>query len=264
MTLPTWLDNLIFEELGAQYCPSYADMTNIHDDRDATLKYLGTYFPRSYAEAYSIFSDYFGNHFSEWQNREEISIFDFGCGTGGEIVGLLTVLNNKFNNLKKVKIVALDGNQNALLRYEKIMKIMQETIQFHCQIENHPAAIYIDDFYDLNILDAVMDENFDIVMSFKAICEFVTEQQFEQKNPYEHIVNFMLPKLKSEGIILIEDITTKNCISDEWLPVMMDRGLNKTTCKEIERNEGYNQMYLITHSHKSNDKSKVAWRMIKR
>ncbi len=239
-------------------------MTNIHDNREKTLNYLGTYFPRSYAEAYSIFSDYFGNHFSEWQNREEISVFDFGCGTGGEIIGLLTVLSEKFQNLKKVRIVALDGNQNALLKYEQIIGIMQENIQFQCQIENHPAPIFIEDFYDLKILDNVLRKNFDIVLSFKAICEFVTKDQFEKQNAYEHIAKFLLPKLSECGTMLLEDVTTYNHTSQEWLPKMMDKGLKEADCKVVMRNEGYNQTYLITHSHKTNYISKVAWRIIKR
>ena len=57
--LPRWLDNLIFERLGAKYCRSNADMTVIDWDKNNVLNYLGTYFPRSYAEAYCIFSDFF-------------------------------------------------------------------------------------------------------------------------------------------------------------------------------------------------------------
>ena len=52
--LPQWLDNLIFNELNAKYCPSFSTMTNIDDDKEKTLNYLGTYFPRSYAESYTI------------------------------------------------------------------------------------------------------------------------------------------------------------------------------------------------------------------
>ena len=59
MKLPLWLDNLIFNELKAKYCPRNSDMTNIDDDKAKTLNYLGTYFPRSYAESYCIFCEYF-------------------------------------------------------------------------------------------------------------------------------------------------------------------------------------------------------------
>ena len=52
VTLPTWLDKLIFQKMGAKFCRSNADMTVIDWDKADMLKYLGTYFPRSYAESY--------------------------------------------------------------------------------------------------------------------------------------------------------------------------------------------------------------------
>ena len=263
ITLPKWLDDLIFKELKAQYCPQYSDMTNIDDDMEKTLNYLGTYFPRSYAESYCIFSKYFKANSSAFANKEDLSIFDFGCGTGGEIIGLLTALDEQFPNLKKVRIVTLDGNKNALRLYEKILSVLSKTLSV--QIINRDAPIMIDDFYDLSILDSVMNEQFDIIVSFKAICEFVTKQQFEQNNPYEHIAKFLLPKLKDDGMLLLEDITTKNDVSQQWLPKMMDEGLQKINCTVIDKNEGYNQTYFVKHSHspKPNDNSKVAWRIIK-
>ena len=121
MRLPKWLDNLIFNELGAKYYPRYADMTNVDDDKEKTLNYLGTYFPRSFAEAYCIFNDFFKKHSFDYKDKTEFSVFDFGCGTGGEIVGLLTALNEHFPSLKKVHIIALDGNQFALSIYDKII-----------------------------------------------------------------------------------------------------------------------------------------------
>lgn len=262
MRLPQWLDDYIFNELGAKYQPSYSDMTNIHDDKEKTLNYLGTYFPRSYVEAYCIFSDFFENHKSEWENRKHISIFDFGCGTGGEIIGLLTVLNERFPKLEKVRVVGLDGNQEALLVFESIL---DEYKNNHCsfEIEFSPAKLVIKQDFNLSMLDSVMDEQFDFIISFKAICEFVTEKHFDSLNPYERIVNFMLPKLNDDGIIIIEDVTTKNAVSSEWLPKIMDIGINKCSCSIVDENDGYNQTYTITHSHKISDHSKVAWRIIK-
>ena len=259
--LPCWLDRLIFDGLKANYCPSYFDMTNIDDDKVRSLNYIGTYFPRSYAEAYNIFSDYFTTSQSCFISKEELSVFDFGSGTGGEIIGLLTVLDEQFQNLKKVRIVALDGNHNALRIYEKILAEFIKHVDI--QIESKTAAIHIEDFYDLQVLDDVVQKQFDIIISFKAICEFVTKQQFEKLNPYEHIASFLLPKLNDNGLMLLEDVTTYNNTSQEWLPKMMDKGLAVAKCRVIAQNNGYNQIYLITHSHKHNDISKVAWRMIK-
>lgn len=43
ITLPQWLDTLIFDELKAQYRPQYSDMTNIDDDKKKTWLYLDSY-----------------------------------------------------------------------------------------------------------------------------------------------------------------------------------------------------------------------------
>lgn len=262
MNLPPWLDTLIYDSMKANYCPSYSDMTNIDDDEERTLNYLGTYFPRSYAESYCIFTDYYQKYKDCISVKEELSLFDFGCGTGGEIIGLLTVLNEQFSNLKKIRIVALDGNPKALRKYEKILSIFEKKVSM--QIKNRTIPTPIDDFYDLHIVDDVLNEQFDIIITFKAICEFVTKDRFEQQNAYGHIVKFLLPKLKDNGILLLEDVTTYNDTSQEWLPTMMDEGLANTKCCMIAKNVGYNQIYTITHSHKIDDRSKVAWRMIKK
>ena len=165
--LPQWLDDLLFKEMGAKYCPQYSNMTNIDDDKEKTLNYLGTYFPRSYAESYCVFSAYFKANNSVYLDKEELSIFDFGSGTGGEIIGLLTVLDEQLPNLKKVRIVALDGNQHALRLYEKVLEKLQFRLKI--RIDNHSSAIMIDDFYDLRILDSVVTNRFDIIMTYKAI-----------------------------------------------------------------------------------------------
>lgn len=262
LQLPQWLDNLIFEQLGAKYCRSNADMTVVDWDKNDVLNYLGTYFPRSYAESYCIFSNYFKKHSEQFTNMAELSIFDFGCGTGGEIVGLLTVLSEYYPNVKKVRIVALDGNDNALQLYDNVLLELKKHIE--PKIESHSAHLRIDDFYDLNVLNNVLRRKFDLIISFKAICEFVTKQQFEQNNAYEYIAKFLMPKLTDCGIMLLVDVTTYNNTSKEWLPKMLDRGLTAANCRIINKNEGYNQSFSISHSRIARDVSKVAWRMVRK
>lgn len=261
MVLPKWLDDLIFRDLHAVYSPSYGNMTNIDDDKEKTLNYLGTYFPRSYVESYCIFSEFFKKNPSCFTDKEVLSIFDFGSGTGGEIIGLLTAIGDFGPHLQCVNILALDGNQYALRCYERIIEKTKEHISF--QVDSTSSPIVIDDFYDLSILDTIITSGFDMIISFKAICEFAAKQQFDEENPYEHIVKFFLPKLNDGGLILLEDITTKDNVSKQWLPQLMDNGLQTTNCSLLGKNEGYNQEFSITHSHRQNDTSKVAWRMIK-
>lgn len=262
LQLPQWLDNLIFNDLGAKYCRSNADMTVIDWDKKDVLNYLGTYFPRSYTESYCIFSEFFKTHPAQFAGKTELSIFDFGCGTGGEIIGLLYALANKHTNIKLIHIIGLDGNLHALHLYEKVLLGFQKHTKIN--ITNHSAHIKIDDFYDLEILNKVLKGKFDIIISFKAICEFVTKQQFEQQNAYEHIAKFLLPKLANDGTMLLVDVSTYNNTSKEWLPMMLDRGLSAVNCQIVMKNKEFNHCFTVTHSRKINDISKVVWRLIKK
>lgn len=260
--LPKWLDECIFTDLKAKYCCSNSDMTVIDWDKQDVLNYLGTYFPRSYAESYCIFCEFFIHYPQVWADKDSISIFDFGCGTGGEIVGMLIAISEFFPNINTINIVALDGNQDALRLFEQVMKVVSSNLNI--VIGWQVAPIRIDDLYDLSLLDSLIKDDFDMIISFKAICEFVTKERFEKQNAYKHIVQSFMPKLKTEGIMLLADVTTYNNVSQEWLPVMMDKGLKEADCHIIQANKGYNQTFTVSHSKRIRDISKVAWRMIQK
>lgn len=260
--LPQWLDNLIFEQLGAKYCRSNADMTVIDWDKNDVLNYLGTYFPRSYAESYCIFSEFFPKWPNRFINKTELSVFDFGCGTGGEIIGMLDSLHVHFPSISHVKITALDGNFHALRLLERILSAYRDKSSINIKLKVQP--IVVDDLYDLSVINNIIAESYDVFMSFKAVCEFVTKERFEKDNAYGHIVKSFIPKLNSQGVMLLVDVTTYNNVSKEWLPKMLDAGITETNCSIIQRNENYNQPFVVTHSRKGNDISKITWRIIQK
>ena len=260
--LPKWLDDLIYKQLGAKYCRSNSDMTVIDWDKNDVLNYLGTYFPRSYAESYCIFSDYFKTHSKQFAGKEEISIFDFGCGTGGEIIGLLDAISEFSPQIDNVHFVAMDGNHHSLRLFEGV--IAEYITRTRLCLNHRIMTISIDDFSDLNVMNSILLGNFDIFMSFKAICEFVTKERFEQQNAYAHIVQTFLSRIKEDGIMVLADVSTYNNVSQEWLPMMMDEGIAQSQGHVILRNEGYNQTFTVCHQKKTNDISKIAWRIIQK
>ncbi len=260
VVLPTWLDTIIFDDLSASYCRQKKDMVVLEWNRDDVRKYLGTYFPRSYAEAFCIFGDFFSKEKNVYENCQELSIFDFGCGTGGEIIGFATALSDCRPNIKTLIVKAIDGNQYALKCFEGVKNKFNEHNVL--QIESNPSAIKIDDFYDLSVMDAILEDSFDVVISFKAVCEFVTKQQFKEKNAYEHLAKFMIPRLKEGGVMLLVDITSKNSVVQEWLPNLMDKGLRDANAPIIEKNLAHSETFVVNHSRQIRDISKVAWRII--
>ena len=61
--LPKWLDDYIFDDLKAEYAPDFNRFEkNLDLTENENLKYLGTYFPRSYAESFCIFDNIFQNN----------------------------------------------------------------------------------------------------------------------------------------------------------------------------------------------------------
>ncbi len=261
VVLPQWLDNFIFDEMSANYCRKNKDLVVLDWSKNDILCYLGTYFPRSFAESYCIFSNYFNEHLKEYKNFETISIFDFGCGTGGELTGFIVAVSKILPHVKNIELRALDGNTNALRILELILeKVSKET---GIALRSHLMPIIIDDFYDIDVVKDVITQKYDFVVTFKAICEFVTRQQFEQKNPYEHVINVFLPKLQENGVVCIADITSYNDISNDWLPKMLDRASCSCDVDIVSRNTGFNEEYHVSHSKKTRDLSKIAWRIYK-
>lgn len=260
VVLPSWLDSFIYDRLGAQYCRTNGDLTAIDWDKTQVLNYLGTYFPRSYTESLCLFR-YFLNRNIDFSSCEELSILDFGSGTGGEIIGLLAAFTELRPKLKKVTIKALDGNRHALRKYEEVLAEFSK--HTHMDILSKISPVKIDDIYDLSILDTVINQDYDIIISFKSVCEFVTKQQFEEKNAYQYLGGFLKKKLKENGIMLLVDVSSYNNVSQQWLPDMMDKGLRAAGCNVADRNDGNNYPFYVSHSQHLHDISKVAWRLIK-
>lgn len=127
---PKWLDKYLFSDLGAKYSPNHSRFEyNLNLNTGEIKVYLGTYFPRSFVEVKSIFEEFSqnSNYLSLVGERTSVSILDLGCGTGGDIFGLLSFLEKYEPPLESVKLLAIDGNQIALRFFEKIMAELRNT-----------------------------------------------------------------------------------------------------------------------------------------
>lgn len=190
--LPKWIDDLIFKVLSAKYSRKNKDLVVLEWEKDEVLTYLGTYFPRSFAEAYCIFLEYFSKFKRQYKTKTSISLFDFGCGTGGEIIGFIVAVSEILPNIETIELRALDGNVHELRCLEVILD--EAASRTGLKIKSQFMPIIIDDFYDMNVVTDVITQKYDFIITFKAICEFVTKKQFEERNPYEHIIKTFFTK----------------------------------------------------------------------
>ena len=277
--LPEWLDDIIYNEFGAVYEPRPQDVEYNPDQQFEFVQlYLGTYFPRSYAEAYCIMSRLFDNplYKQELFMLEEINILDFCCGTGGEIVGLIHFLNCNLPNLKRVNIDAYDANPDAIRFLFHLMERINDVPEIKLSVNIVPQGLFVETEMDMKDFVRMPNCLYHFVISFKALNEFVQSNTFPNKNVYDLVPSYLLPLLDEKGVLILSDLTHQH--NGVYYPNLMTRGLN--AC--LKQNNNYKtiipspcfyyeeicqgcylqESFHVAHSRKDRDLSKVAYRVI--
>ena len=277
--LPNWLDRYLFFDLGAKYSPNHSRFEyNLNLNTGEIKVYLGTYFPRSFVEVKSIFEEFSqnSNYLSLVGERTSVSILDLGCGTGGDLFGLLSFLEKYEPSLKSVKLLAIDGSQMALRFFEKIMAEFKKHSRL--KIDYRIGPVFIESENDLNLISDVLSDKYDLILSCKAICEMLAKRRIKNK-AYKQTASMLSSKLTDKGIMLIEDVTIKSPATEKFIPYMLNAELNEfvaendefatiypTACKDKESKciNGcfFKKEIRVTHSAKNNDISKIIYRII--
>lgn len=274
--LPTYLDELIFNKLNAKYEPDYTKFNkNLHLNQNENLIYLGTYFPRSYAESYLIFNNLFNNNIikNTYLDKQEINILDIGSGTGGNLSGLLMSIIENLSDKKNINILAIDGNKDALKILQNIISNIQ--IKYNLNISLNCQYISFENIDELYQNSKVYFENdYDVITTSKMINEILPDDN----NAYYEFCDYYLPHLSSDGLLSIVDVTMK--INSQFLPIILNKQVNKfiknnaTSYKTIIPTSCYineetclqdcftNNIFYISHTAKQNDMSKTTYRIL--
>lgn len=277
--LPLWLDETLFNQIGAKYSPNYNKFKyNLNLKKEEVLVYLGTYFPRSFTEVYLLFKDllYGSNYNALVKSKKTVSILDFGCGTGGDVIGLLWFIDELLPFVETVKVLAIDGNHDALRIFEKVLCSYKRKSRLNIIETIGPA--FIENVNDLEIISQIVSDEYDFIISCKVICEMQAKGRIKN-NAYKSTAELLANKLSSTGILLIEDVTIKAQPVNEFIPIVLNRELNQfirehtqfstlapIACKEsgdkCMKGCFFSREIRLSHSQKKNDLSKIVYRFI--
>ena len=140
--IPQWLDSYIFDNLGAVINKNPVKVKrNVNNSHRDNLEYLGTYFPRTHAEIRTVMNKLHNetNYFQleEIKNKRSLSILSIGCGTGGEVVGLIDSLAG-IMKITDISVTLVDGNRDALNIAHDIInaKTIEEVLQAKIKVIN--------------------------------------------------------------------------------------------------------------------------------
>lgn len=276
--LPAYIDDFIFNQLNAVYAPDFQRFEyNLDLTGEEIRKYLGTYFPRSYAEAFCIFDNLFQN--KDYQKTisdyKTLNILSVGCGTGGDIIGLITAIEKHFPNVSEVSIFAIDGNNEALSILEQNIDRVKNQSSKKINLKTKQTVFSnIPDY----LIENELNQNFDFILSFKFVCEIISMGKGKFDNSYYAFVMKFLPLLSEYGIFLLLDVTTKPKHTT-YNPILMNKQVNQAI-RELQKYTTliprpcseygefcfcdcfHQKTFSVTHSKHSNDKSRVAYRLL--
>ncbi len=214
---------------------------NIYNNETDNIQYLGTYFPRSYKEAYVILKDlilfFVKNNYFKHKN---LNILDLGSGTGGQLFALLHIIEEEVNTPLNINIFSIDGNQNAL----DIQKQIYNDIFKHKK--RHKIYLYttLKEFKNnIDIYNFLTTfNNIDILLSFK----FLSEMLRYDTNIWYSVLKAGNEILKPNGIICFNDVSMKIEIKDksyeEFIPIYMNNNVKKYI---LEDNDSNTLKYII-------------------
>jgi hypothetical protein len=276
--LPAYIDDFIFNHLNAIYAPDFQRFEyNLDLTGEEIRKYLGTYFPRSYAESFCIFDNIFQNRVYQETitNKKSLNILSVGCGTGGDIIGLITAIEKHFFTVSEINIWAIDGNKEALAILEQIVDKVK--VQSSKKITLKTTESVINSISDF-IFENPPNSKFDFILSFKFVCEIIAMGKGRFDYSYSDFVIKFLPMLSSNGLCVLLDVTTKPK-HNTYNPILMNKQVNQalralnefktllpTPCSVYSDKclcDCFQQKtFTVTHSKHSNDKSRVSYRIL--
>ena len=229
--LPTWLDEQLKRASQQQ---STAGGSNVQSSCDGTdtfwkVAYQIRYFPRTLCETFFIFDQAFKH--SEAQFKEIINILSLGCGSGGDIIGLLMAIEANFEKKVKVSIVAYEINDNAyqcfLNNLEQAKKTLKKVEVVNNVVRKNDPILLKDD----ESLQVDTSTHFDYVLCSKMVNEIMRGELKDavrnwdgetdikpiiinlQNNRFNTIYRTLLeevtPVINDNGYCLISDLTDK-------------------------------------------------------
>jgi hypothetical protein len=280
--LSRFLQNLLFRELGGFWNQRRTDVIyNAAANEAENRNYLGTYFPRSFTDSYCIYSELLNNPAAvrPLAGDKTVSVLSLGCGTAGDITGLIAALLQYRPNVRRIEVTGIDVNDIAAGFARRILGAVAAKTgveitfsHINCDLSDPRAS---------QSAAARLAPGFDFVQSFKAAGELLPDSP---ANPYFRLTEEFAPLTADNGVFVLLDV----CISNKkgrdgrFYPQILNEAMNSFCRMHDEfrtilpvscscRGAGcyskecyMSKVYHVSHDHMWQDTDRVCFRVLAR
>ncbi len=196
--------------------------------------YLGTYWPKTFAEVFAVFSSYIkmGDFVNKFEEKDKISILDLGGNSLPASIALLFVLKKAGVSLKKVEIFVLDRNLQPVKYGKQILNRFFKDIQIKIYITEK-------DFNSFFTRHFSLQKNFDFIL-----CSKMGNELYSQGNVscYKQIISYAEKRLNKNGVFYLSDVTMPiNSYSKTFFPMVM----NSQIARYLRKNGGLKPVFPV-------------------
>lgn len=221
---------------------------NLHNNKEAIIACLVEQFPISYRQSYEVYRDWFSN-VEVHQTYDELSVINvlaLGSGTGGDVFGLIHVMEEVFSN-KIINVFTVEGNKLTLRSQMNIFRHYVSVGLIKNEVNLVPISMVIQPSFKgfkekLNELcfKPYGFKKFDMIQSFNWMNEQSIKKQVKFSELYELLQSLMNPN----RIAVIAEAIDPNS-KDEESPVFK-RALNAFMifCSRTKKNQM--SLYALT------------------
>lgn len=239
ISLPQWLNDWLngqgaFYQKDRPEQEKFVHNTGHFNNKEELQRYLGSYFPKSFTEAFFIYDDLFSHkrYKDLLQDKEEFNVLDIGCGTGGDTVGLIIAILFQLENIKRIRITACDANDVSLDSLNRLVGFFNKDIsQGHVSIELETRTIALSEKTSAGTLSmadlakSFLGQRFDAILSFKMFNELIRSRQHLISLVYSDFSSSFCPLLSDVGTIAVEDVCDR--IEGQWTSYHLNSSINR-------------------------------------
>lgn len=205
------LERVLFKDMKATYCQKNDEARYNADTSEKEVpEYLGTYFPRSWAEHHLIWRNLmqFAEISAAFKDKDLIRILDIGSGTGGHLFAVIECLKRCCKR-SRINFLAIDANDLALEKQAYIYKKLLFN-GVSSDFQNKKFELCAKEFENqLTAICKEQDKKFDIILTSKflsEICSYAEKQQKDCAGFFKAFLSVAEKFLAENGIISLVDV----------------------------------------------------------